>query len=50
MEVAARLGGGHDSELVRLTTGVDLATAAVRAAFGMPVDPPRCSRHQAPPA
>jgi biotin carboxylase len=39
MEVAARLGGGHDSELVRRTTGVDLATAAVRAALGLPVDP-----------
>ena len=34
VEVAARLGGGHDSELVRLTTGVDLARAAVLAAIG----------------
>jgi biotin carboxylase len=34
MEVAARLGGGHDSELIRLTTGVDLARAAVEAALG----------------
>ena len=32
IEVAARLGGGHDSELVRIAAGVDLATAAVRAA------------------
>jgi biotin carboxylase len=39
MEVAARLGGGHDSELVRIATGVDLAAAAVRCAMGMPVDP-----------
>ena len=34
---AARLGGGHDSELVRIVTGVDLAAAAVRAALGIPV-------------
>jgi len=38
MEVAARLGGGHDSELVLQATGVDLAAAAVRAALGIPVD------------
>jgi biotin carboxylase len=37
VEVAARLGGGHDSELVKLTTGVDLAHAAVLAALGRPV-------------
>jgi biotin carboxylase len=34
VEVAARLGGGHDSELVKLVTGVDLARAAVLAALG----------------
>lgn len=34
MEVAARLGGGHDSEICRLAAGVDLAAAAVRAAVG----------------
>ena len=39
MEVAARLGGGHDSELARRVTGVDLAGAAVRAAMGMVVEP-----------
>ena len=39
MEVAARLGGGHDSELLALVTGVDLARAAVLAALGRPVDP-----------
>jgi biotin carboxylase len=38
MEVAARLGGGHDSEICRLAAGVDLAAAAVRAAVGEPVD------------
>jgi len=37
MEVAALLGGGHDSELIRLTTGVDLARCAVEAALGKPV-------------
>ena len=34
MEVAARLGGGHDAELCRAATGVDLASLAVRAAIG----------------
>jgi biotin carboxylase len=38
MEVAARLGGGHDSELVRQATGVDLAEAAVLAALALPVE------------
>ena len=39
MEVAARLGGGHDSELALRVTGVDLAAASVRAALGRPVAP-----------
>jgi biotin carboxylase len=39
MEVAARLGGGHDSEICRLAAGVDLAAAAVRAALGLHVEP-----------
>jgi biotin carboxylase len=34
MEVAARLGGGHDSEICRRAAGVDLAGAAVRVAVG----------------
>jgi cysteine synthase A len=38
MEVAARLGGGHDSEICRLAAGVDLAGAAVSAAVGWRVD------------
>jgi biotin carboxylase len=38
IEVAARLGGGHDSEICRLAAGVDLAEAAVRAAVGWTVD------------
>jgi biotin carboxylase len=32
--VAARLGGGHDSEICRTAAGVDLAAAAVLAAVG----------------
>lgn len=39
MEVAARLGGGHDSEICRRAAGVDLAAAAVRAALGLEVEP-----------
>jgi biotin carboxylase len=34
VEVAARLGGGHDSEICRTAAGVDLAAAAVLAAVG----------------
>ena len=34
MEVAARLGGGHDAELCLAATGIDLAELAVRAALG----------------
>jgi biotin carboxylase len=34
MEVAARLGGGHDSEICRRAAGVDLAGLAVRIAVG----------------
>ncbi len=40
MEVAARLGGGHDAELARAVTGVDLAGLAVAFALGEPVDAP----------
>jgi biotin carboxylase len=36
MEVAARLGGGHDAELCGAALGVDLSAAAVRAALGQP--------------
>jgi len=38
IEVAARLGGGHDSEICRTAVGVDLAAAAVLAAVDQPVD------------
>jgi biotin carboxylase len=34
MEVAARLGGGHDAELCRAATGVDLNALAVAFALG----------------
>jgi len=34
MEVAARLGGGHDAELCRAATGVDLNGLAIDAALG----------------
>ena len=36
MEVAARLGGGHDAELCLAATGVDLNGLAVSAALGEP--------------
>jgi biotin carboxylase len=35
MEVAARLGGGHDAELCAAALGVDLSAAAVRVALGL---------------
>jgi biotin carboxylase len=37
MEVAARLGGGHDAELCLAATGVDLAMLALHAALGEPI-------------
>jgi biotin carboxylase len=44
MEVAARLGGGHDAELCLAATGIDLATLAVRAALGEPIHSPELWR------
>jgi biotin carboxylase len=43
MEVAARLGGGHDAELVEAAVGVDLNELALLAAVGERprVEPPR---------
>jgi biotin carboxylase len=41
IEVAARLGGGHDAELCRAALGVDLNGLALAAALGAPVEPPR---------
>jgi len=40
IEVAARLGGGHDAELVLAATGVDLNGLAIAAAVGRPTDVP----------
>ncbi len=37
IEVGARLGGGHDAELVELVTGIDLNGLALAAALGRPV-------------
>jgi biotin carboxylase len=39
MEVAARLGGGHDAELCAAALGVDLSAAAVCAALGQSPGP-----------
>jgi biotin carboxylase len=41
IEVAARLGGGHDAELVRVATGIDLNGLALDAAVGTPAAAPR---------
>ena len=38
MEVAARLGGGHDAELCEAATGVDLNGLAIAAALGRPCE------------
>ncbi|MGH3036610.1 MAG: ATP-grasp domain-containing protein [Gaiellaceae bacterium] len=40
MELAARLGGGHDAELCRLALGVDLNGLTLAAALGEPVELP----------
>ena len=39
VEVAARLGGGHDAELCRSALGVDLNALALGAALGEEIDP-----------
>jgi biotin carboxylase len=41
IEVAARLGGGHDAELVERATGVRLNHLAIDAALGLSVEPPQ---------
>jgi biotin carboxylase len=40
MELAARLGGGHDAELCRVALGVDLNGLALAAALGEPLEAP----------
>ncbi len=47
MEVAARLGGGHDAELCAAALGVDLSAAAVRAALGLAPGPLAPARDRA---
>jgi biotin carboxylase len=37
IEVGARLGSGHDAELVELATGIDLNGLALAAALGRPL-------------
>jgi len=41
VELAARLGGGHDAELCRAALGVDLNALAIAAALGEPLEAPR---------
>ena len=41
IEVAARLGGGHDAELCEAVLGVDLNGLALSAALGEAIDPRR---------
>jgi biotin carboxylase len=40
MEVAARLGGGHDAELCNTALGIDLNALALAAALGEEIEPP----------
>ena len=40
IELAARLGGGHDAELVEAATGVELNGLAIDAALGEPIEVP----------
>ena len=40
IELAARLGGGHDAELVKATLGVDLNALALSAALGEELEAP----------
>jgi biotin carboxylase len=56
MELAARLGGGHDAELCRVALGIDLNGLALAAALGEPVEIPEpeplagaCVRFLVPP-
>jgi biotin carboxylase len=39
IELAARLGGGHDAELVEAAVGIELNGLALAAALGEPIDP-----------
>lgn len=46
VELAARLGGGHDAELCEAALGVALNDLAIDAALGLPVAPPRAARER----
>ena len=48
IQVAARLGGGHDAELVELVTGVDLNGLALAAALGRPLAASEVAAHARP--
>jgi biotin carboxylase len=48
VQVAARLGGGHDAELVELVTGIDLNGLAIAAAFGRPLAASEVAARQRP--
>ncbi len=48
MEIAARLGGGHDAELVEAATGVDLNSLALRFALGEGAGEPSSLRRDLP--
>ncbi|HSP74057.1 MAG TPA: ATP-grasp domain-containing protein [Gaiellaceae bacterium] len=41
VELAARVGGGHDAELCKAALGVDLNALTIRAALGEPIEPPQ---------
>ena len=47
VELAARLGGGHDAELCAAVLGVDLNELALSAALGEPVDAERLAARDA---
>jgi biotin carboxylase len=56
MELAGRLGGGHDAEVCEAAVGIDLNALAIRAALGEPVEVPEpdpaggaCVRFLVPP-
>lgn len=56
MELAGRLGGGHDAEVCEAALGIDLNALAIRAALGDPVEVPEsdpaggaCVRFLVPP-
>ena len=49
IEVAARLGGSHEAELVGLVTGLDLNGLALAAAFGEPLAATELAVHRGAP-